>query len=180
MRISKNTPLYFLTAVTHNRLPVFRTDKMKEVLCTAFNEARISGGFLILAYVLMADHFHIITGSEKAPSEILRYLKGISARRVIGYLKENGLEGSLAKLRTETKAREYKHSLWQHNSNTFQVNTETVLLQKAHYIHSNPVEDGLVEHPNEYRYSSARIWNRRSVDNEPLIVDADKIEWRVT
>jgi hypothetical protein len=97
---------------------------------------------------------------------------------VIGYLKESGFEESLAKLRTETKAREYKHSLWQHNSNTFQINTEAVLLQKAHYIHVNPVEDGLVAHPNDFHYSSARIWNRRRVDGEPLIVDLHRIEWR--
>lgn len=178
MQISKNNPLYFLTATTHNRLPVFRTEKMKELLCAAFNEARVSGGFLILAYVLMADHFHIITGSEISPSETLRYLKGISARRVIGYLKENGHEESLAKLRTEMKAREYKHSLWQHNSNTFSINTEAVLLKTAHYIHANPVEDGLVDHPNDYHYSSGRIWNRRSLEEGPLVLDLKRIEWR--
>jgi len=51
-------------------------------------------------------------------------------------------------------------------------------MQKVSYIHLNPVKDGLVEHPNDYLYSSARIWHRKPLENEPLLVDNDKIKWR--
>jgi REP element-mobilizing transposase RayT len=176
--ISKNNPLYFITSVTHNRLPVFRTGKLKELICQAFSESRNSAGFLIFSYVVMSDHFHIITDSKLNQSETLRYLNGISARRVIGYLKENGFETSLLKLRTETKDRGYKHSLWEHHSNTFEIKTEEVLMQKVNYIHQNPVEEGLCERPKEYRWSSYRFWKRSMLENEPLRVDIEKIEWR--
>jgi hypothetical protein len=53
--ISPNYPAYYLTAVTKDRLPIFRLDSMKLIACSALNEARTSGDFLILAYVIMPD-----------------------------------------------------------------------------------------------------------------------------
>jgi len=35
------------------------------------------------------------------------------------------------------------------------------LMQKVHYIHQNPVKAGLVQHPDDYLYSSSRIWNKK-------------------
>ncbi|MEZ5346929.1 MAG: hypothetical protein R2681_15385 [Pyrinomonadaceae bacterium] len=46
-----------------------------------------------------------------------------------------------------------------------------------HYIHQNPVRANLGGNPEDYLYSSVRIWNRRSLEVEPLKVDFDKIEW---
>lgn len=178
LTVSKNCPFYFITSVTHHRLPVFRTDKMKELLCRALDEARSSAGFLIFAYAVMAEHFHIVTSSHRTQSETLRYLNGISARRVIGYLKDQGYESSLMQLRTETKDRQYKHSLWEHHSNTFEIKTESVLMQKVNYIHWNPVEDGWVERPEDYRWSSARLWKGCPGENEPLEMDVKEISWR--
>jgi len=44
--------------VAKDRLPVFRLDTLKSIACTALNEARDTGVFLILADVIMPDHFH--------------------------------------------------------------------------------------------------------------------------
>lgn len=147
-------------------------------MCNALDEARKSGGFKIFAYAIMPEHLHIATDSSRSQSETLRYLNGITARRVIGYLKEQGFDTSLAKLRTETKAREYKHSLWEHHSNTFEIKTEAVLMQKVNYIHQNPVTDGLAEKAEDYLYSSARIWKGCPLENEPLEMDVHEIRWR--
>jgi putative transposase len=178
MRISKDNPFYYLTSVTNNRLPVFRTDKFKEITALALAEAGKSAGILIFAYVIMPDHYHLITDSSRKPSEVSRYLNGITARRVINYLKENKLESSLEKLKQETKKREYKYSLWEHHSNVFSVHTEAILMQKINYIHQNPVRGNLAERAEDYLYSSARIWRKCAIENEPLEVNINKIEWR--
>ncbi len=178
MRISKDNPFYYLTSVTNNRLPVFRTDKLKEITANALNEAIKSADILIFAYVIMPDHYHIITDSLRKPSEVLRYLIGITARRIINHLKENNLMSSLEKLKQETKKREYKYSLWEHHPNVFSINNEATLMQKVNYIHQNPVRGGLAETAEDYLYSSARIWRKCELKNERLIVDIDKIEWR--
>lgn len=178
MKISKDNPCYYLTSVTNKRLPVFQTDKLKEITVKALDEARNSHQILIFAYVIMPDHYHIITDSNRKISEVLRYLNGITARRIIDYLKENNFTSSLEKLRQETKKRQYKYSLWEHHPNTFSINNEKTFMQKVYYIHQNPVRAGLVEKAEDYKYSSVRIWHRRRLENEPLEIDADQLEWR--
>jgi putative transposase len=176
--ISKDNPCYYFTSVTNNRLPVFRTDKLKEITCKAINEARDSSGILIFAYVIMPDHFHIITDSNLKPSAILRYLNGVTARRVIDYLKENNFTSSLNKLKQFEKKRGYKYSLWEHHSDTFTITSESMFMQKVNYIHLNPVRAELVKNMDDYFYSSVWIWKRKPLENEPLEMDIGKIKWR--
>lgn len=85
-RISRTTPAYYFTSVAHHRWPVFQTDKLKQILCDAISEVRAKNGILILAYVIMADHIHLLVYSEKELSDALRLLNGVAARRIIQYL----------------------------------------------------------------------------------------------
>jgi putative transposase len=176
--ISRDNPCLSITSVTHDRLPVFRTGALKQILCAALDEARHSGGFAIFAYVIMPDHVHLVTDGTLKPSETLRFLNGISSRRVVGYLKENNYVTSLAKLRDAPKARGHKHSLWDGHSHALPVFSESFFMQRVNYIHQNPVRAGLVERAEDYRWSSIRYWNRRAREDEPLRVDVDKIVWR--
>ncbi|MGE0657464.1 MAG: transposase [Pyrinomonadaceae bacterium] len=177
-RISRTTPAYYFTSVSHNRLPIFRTDKLKQVLCDAYAEARERHGILILAYVIMLDHVHLLTRAERNMEDTLRLLNGISARRIIQYLKDNNFESSLFKLRHQVRERNHKHSVWQHHPDSLEIFGEGTFSQKADYIHMNPVRSGFVVNPLEYRFSSARQWAGRASDDEPLITDHLKIDWR--
>jgi REP element-mobilizing transposase RayT len=111
--ISQDSPVLYITTVTKDRLPVFRTDQMKEVLCRAIDEARKSAGFLLFAYVIMMDHIHLLTSRPSTTSDVLRVVKGLTARRVIDYLKANNYSDSLAKLQHQEQDRNYRYSLWQ-------------------------------------------------------------------
>ena len=102
--ISRDSPCYLLTSVAKDRLPVFRTDEIKDIACQALDEARTSGKFALYAYVIMPDHLHTITDSARSSADTLRFINGIISHRVIAYLKEKGYESSLQKLRQETKA----------------------------------------------------------------------------
>jgi putative transposase len=179
-RVWRTKPFYYLTSVCKDRLPIFRTNELATVCAAAFDEARRSAGILLLAYVIMVDHTHVVTDSNRASSEVLRYLNGIAAKRIIDYLKDRGNHSSLLKLREETKRRNYKHSVWEHHPNVFEIYGEDTLMQKVNYIHQNPVRAGLAERPEDYLYSSARIWKRRPIEHEPLLVDVEKIDWRPT
>jgi hypothetical protein len=53
-----------------------------------------------------------------------------------------------------------------------------MLMQKVNYIHQNPVRARLVELAEDYRWSSVRIWKRRPLEDEPLVIDIDRINWR--
>ena len=176
--ISQDSPALFITVVTKDRLPVFRTDQMKQVLCSAINEARISAHFLLFAYVIMIDHLHLLTSRPSTTSEVLRVLKGISARRVIDYLKENGQARSLAKLQHQERERNYKYSLWQTEKNVLPLFSEGMFMEKVNYVHLNPVRAELAQGVLDYRWSSARIWRGCPSEDEPLLVDRDLIQWR--
>ena len=176
--ISQDSPVLHITTVTKDRLPVFRTDQMKEVLCRAIDEARQSAGFLLFAYVIMLDHMHLLTSRPSTTSDVLRVLKGLTARRVIDYLKASSYFYSLAKLQHQKQDRNYRYSLWQTEKNVFPIFTEGMFMQKLNYIHQNPVRAGLVENARDYRWSSARIWQGQPKDNEPLLMDKDPIYWR--
>lgn len=177
-QVSRDSQALYITVVTKNRLPVFQTDAIKIVTCQALDEARTSGGLLLFAYVIMPDHLHLLTDCPKSSADVLRFVKGIIGRRVIDYLKENDYQSSLAKLQHEKWKRGHNYSLWQQEKNVFSIFSEAVFMQKVNYIHLNPVRAGLVERAIEYRWSSARIWQRCASDDEPLLVDIDRIQWR--
>ena len=177
-QISRDNPAYYLTSVTHDRLPIFRTDEVKKVVCDALDEARRSGSIMIFAYVLMPDHYHLLTDNPREMSDVLRFLNGISARRVINYLRESGFHSSLQKLRIATRSDTQKYSVYQHHPNALRITGEDAFMQKVNYIHLNPVRAGLVEHPDEYLYSSSRQWHNKALENEPLLMDHKQIKWR--
>jgi REP element-mobilizing transposase RayT len=168
----------FITLNSKDRLPVFRKDEIKRVLCDAIDEARKSAGLLLFAYVVMIDHLHLVTNQPKPISEVLRILKGITARRVIDYLKEHNYSASLAKLQHAVRDRNYRYSLWQTEKNVYPIFSEGLFMQKVNYIHNNPVRAGMVERAVDYRWSSARIWQRCPLEDEPLLMDVDRIRWR--
>ena len=176
-RVTRDTPAFYLTSVTKDRLPVFRTAAIAAIACAAIDEARRSGKFRIFAYVLMVDHVHLITDSSRDSVDILRFVNGIISRRVIDYLKANHHKDSLQKLRIQKRADGWQYSLWQHHPNTRLIWSERMLWQRIQYTHLNPVRLGLVDHPNEWRWSSSRIFNKRPTEDEPLQVDVEGIKW---
>ncbi len=176
--ISRDTPCLSITSVAHDRLPVFRTDALKQTVCAASDEARHSGEFAIFAYVIMPDHLHVITSGPLKPSATLRFLNGISSHRVIGYLKKGNHTSSLAKLRDAQKARGHAHSLWDGHSQALPIYSENFFMQRVDYLHQNPVRAGLVERAGDYRWSSVRCWKGWPREDEPLLPDLDEIVWR--
>jgi putative transposase len=178
MIISFDTPCHYFTSVTHKRLPIFRTDKMKQILVKALNEARKSSGMHYFAYALMLEHRHIITDGKRKPSDCLRFINGVSAKHVLDHLKQNQLTESLEKLRQFKKKDGSQYSVWEHHSDKFLLTSESMFMQKVNYIHNNPVKEGLVERPEDYLYSSARIWAGRPLNDEPLEMDIKEIKWR--
>src|SRR6266542_1594227 len=89
LTISIDHPCLFITAVAKGRLPVFRTDEIKAITCTALDEARASCGFLLFSYVLMEDHVHLFTDRPRQPSTVLRFVMVIISRRPPSSIHEN-------------------------------------------------------------------------------------------
>lgn len=54
---------------------------------------------LYFAHGIMSDHFHTITDGKRSPSDTVRYLNGVAAKRILDYLEEKEFTSSLLKLR---------------------------------------------------------------------------------
>jgi hypothetical protein len=48
------------------------------------------------------------------------------------------------------------YQLWRNDNHPIQLYKAKTIIQKLNYIHFNPVEDGIVDYPEEYTYSSAK------------------------
>jgi hypothetical protein len=171
-RIPRDTPSLCITAVAHDRLPVFRTDLLKAIACEARHEDISQQQKLAGLLLQMFDHA-VSNRALDVPQHLRCWSRTVGQQMYVMRHEE-----SLRKLRHQEGKRRHRYSLWGHESNVFSVFSESMLMQKVNYIHLNPVRAGLVERAVDYRWSSARLWQRRQSETEPLIVDIDRIQWR--
>ena len=96
------------------------------------------GHYSLRAYVVMANHVHVLLLPKIAPPRLLQSLKGSTAREANRLLGRTG------------------ESFWQAESYDHWVRDEGELERIAAYIEDNPVKAGLVARAEDYPWSSAR------------------------
>ena len=96
------------------------------------------------------------------PSELLRDFKKHTAKRIILEIEENPQESRKKWLlwmfkRAGTKnATTSNYQFWQQHNKPIELWSTKVIKQKIDYIHQNPVVNGFVVDPEDWKYSSAR------------------------
>jgi putative transposase len=95
--------------------------------------------YVLLAWVVMPNHIHaLIETKESWPLErALHGWKGYTAKQMNAVLERQG-------------------PLWEREYHDRYVRDEVPLGNAVLYVHNNPVKAGLVERPEDWRYSSAR------------------------
>jgi putative transposase len=93
--------------------------------------------YVLLEYVVMPNHVHVLAVPHSDPSEILRVLKGFTARRANQILNRTGVP------------------FWQDETFDHYVRHVGHLQKIRNYIVNDPVKCGLVLRPQDYRWSSA-------------------------
>jgi putative transposase len=91
------------------------------------------------AYVVMANHVHLLIHPKIAPDRIMKSLKGATAREANRLLGRTG----------ESFSRKESYDHWVRNQGEFE--------KIRAYIEGNPVKAGLVEKPEDYPWSSAGV-----------------------
>jgi putative transposase len=89
------------------------------------------------AYVVMANHVHVLLLPRISPSRLMQSLKGASAREANRILGRTG------------------ETFWQAESYDHWVRGETEWWRIADYIENNPVKAGMVARAEDCRWSSA-------------------------
>jgi putative transposase len=108
---------------------------------------------VVHGYVVMPEHVHmLITEPEEGnPSVVMKVVKQRFARK----LKKRCQAGSSAQQRFWENARE---AIWQKRFYDFSVWSEHKRIEKLRYMHRNPVKRGLVEQPDQWKWSSFRAY----------------------
>jgi len=173
--VKSNEPniFHYITSVTFNRVPVFRSEKASEIFISTLADVREKYPFKLIGYVVMPDHFHPLVNPQNCDiSKLLLRVRGLSARKTIDWLREKKHLSSLAKLTlTHPQKKLNTHSLWQKNPAVVDLYSHKFVNQKLNYIHLNPVRARLCEHPAEWRWSSYRAYFPHEKGSVPIEID---------
>jgi putative transposase len=172
----KHGEVFFVTSTVVGFIEIFKIDSLCEIMIEKLRFYQDRGDFILLAYVIMPDHFHLVinTKNDKTISECVGNLKRITSREITAALRKLNNWDFLAKL-DRAAALEATHDsrIWKHRFDSLVILNEDTLRQKIEYIHNNPVRAGLATKPSDWFYSSAR--NYEGMDDVPIFVDT---EWK--
>ena len=164
-RVYSPGQLQFITTSTYRRTPLFLSDRFRRCFVQRLEEVRQELHFLLIGWVLMPEHFHILIKPEPAETTplMMKGLKEESAKRIIRTLRENlqypWCRKTLARLRLPSTVHDESHyRLWQRRFYPFNVFSEKKFQEKLDYMHNNPVTRGLVSSPGDWPWSSWRFY----------------------
>jgi putative transposase len=163
--------LHFLTFSCYRRLPLLRTIRARNVFVHALGKIRERHKFLLVGYVVMPDHVHLLISEppKVTPSVVLKALK----QRVSRDLRKNKGRISTAQLRLPfMSAGDGLPRFWQPRFYDFNVYSAKKKREKLAYMHANPVKRGLVKNPGAWMWSSFVFYE----NGEPGLVPIDPVD----
>jgi REP element-mobilizing transposase RayT len=148
---------YFITSSFVKGYPLFAHPDVARIILDGLQFLQDQREVTLYAYVLMENHLHYIASGEIL-SRKLRHFNSYTAREIIDTFNQKKRTRLLRQL-SGAKAnhkRESSHQVWQEGFHPKQIVGDKMMVQKIEYIHNNPVKRGYVDHPEDWRYSSAR------------------------
>jgi putative transposase len=137
--------LHFITWSCYRRQPLLDTPVRRDLLLEILEDARRKYRFVVQGYVVMPEHVHLLMTEPELgdPSVVMKVVKQRFARQV----KEQ-----------ERPTEPGRDMVWQKRFYDFNVWSERKRIEKLRYIHRNPVKRGLVEEPEQWKWSSFRAY----------------------
>lgn len=168
-------PTLFISGNIARRVPLFRVwPEANRIFVKNIDFYRKKFGFLLLGYVLMPDHYHLLLTIKPSTSMVafLRDFKSFVGRQIVVGLGKTGRDDLLKRFRLAGQPRRRKdarYKVLQPDNHIVEVFTPRVLRNKLEYIHNNPVKKGLVSQPGQWKYSSWRAYELS--DETPIRID---------
>lgn len=147
--------LHFITTSCYRRLPFLHTAHSRDIFLTMLEQTRERYRFVVVGYVVMPEHIHLLLTEPEVgtPSTVMQVLKQRSARALLPKRKrKNSHQRNLFGDELQPRA------FWQARSYDFNVWTTHKRVEKLRYMHRNPVKRGLVDAPEQWRWSSYRFY----------------------
>ena len=153
------------------RLPdgrqVFTRNQYKDILLDSIRFSQQEKGIEVYAWCIMTNHVHLVfrSVSNYKPELIIGDIKRFTSRQIVKAIIDNPQESRKDWLlkqfqKAASKSSNVKkYQFWRHDNKPIELWSNKVIFEKINYIHNNPVEKGLVYHPEDYVYSSARDYS---------------------
>ena len=151
--------LHFLTFSCYRRLPLLGTVRARNVFVHALGKIRERYGFLLVGYVVMPDHVHLLISepAKGTPYTVLQALK----QRVSRDLRKRSHRRPEGQLRLAfSRGGEDLPRFWQPRFHDFNVHSAKKRREKVEYMHANPVKRGLVKNPGRWTWSSYLFYEK--------------------
>lgn len=111
----------------------------------------------------MTNHLHLICRAKEGYnlSAIMKEFKKKTSKLIIKVIKLKSEKRKDWLLQIFKKTFDHlmpvqRFKVWQGNNNAILIYSNELLSQEINYIHKNPVEEMIVDHPTDYIFSSAR------------------------
>jgi REP element-mobilizing transposase RayT len=137
-RIEFPGALYHVTSRGIERRDIFRDDADRRRFLTVLSEAVDRFGWIVSAYVLMSNHFHLLF--ELTLPTLSRGMQWLNSKYAQAFNKRYGRVGHLIQSRPDARL----------------IQKETYFLNVLRYVVLNPVRANMVVKPDEYEWSSYR------------------------
>jgi len=137
---------FFITAVTWQRVPIFRVESRARLLIEVLLGYRDQGKYFLHEFVVMPDHIHVLL--TPAPT--------LSLERAVQFIK-GGFSYRLRKVE--------KVQVWQESFANHRIRDNEDYVRHCEYVRMNPVRGRLVRDAAAYPFSSANLGVR--VDGMP-------------
>jgi REP element-mobilizing transposase RayT len=153
--------VFFITSTVVGFINIFNNKQICDVFVECLNFYQERGDFVLLAWVLMPNHFHIIIklGGNKNISKVIGNVKRYTSRQIGRLMKSPKNWRKRNRIISSALSEPGKGTgIWKPRFDSLVINSEDILRQKIAYVHNNPVRKGLVSDPVQWRYSSASAY----------------------
>jgi putative transposase len=151
-RIHGAGDFHFITCSCYRRLRFLGSARRRDLFLKILEETRQKYNFVVVGYVVMPEHFHILMSEPKTGtvSLVMQVLKQRVGRKCRGKRKSSS--------QMRLWEAESPKAFWQTRYYDFNVYSGKKKIQKLRYMHRNPVKRGLVTAPERWRWSSYRYY----------------------
>ncbi len=149
---------HFLTCTAANWIPVFaRTDAADIVIASLRYLAE--NGTKIYAWTLLENHLHFIAQHARLDTKTAAF-KSYTGKQLLALLRARGGDDLLREFASPDAAGGF--AFWREGSHPVCIEGAEMMKAKTEYVHNNPVRRGYVDHPADWRYSSARDYEGKA------------------
>jgi REP-associated tyrosine transposase len=120
--------------------------------------------YKLIAWCIMPNHVHVLIEPKIRLGKIVQSWKSYTGRWAIERNEELGLGIPSVELELDTP-RSARRQFWMRDYWDRFIRNEEHFRNVINYIHDNPVKAGLCSKPEDWRWSSARFFERESPEN---------------